>query len=244
MKQEAVELSVVLPTYNEKENIGELIRTLLAVLASRVSGLEVIVVDDDSPDGTAEAIRQAFSNRPEVLLKVRKQERGLATAIACGLSLAKGKTVVVMDTDFNHHPKDLPRLLEWLPEADIVVGSRYVPGGGMKTSKIRYWGSGVFNLFIRLTLRTPIKDNLSGFLAFKREILSRLPGEKIFFGYGDYCIRFLHYARRAGLVIREVPVVYEFRKGGESKTDFRKQLINYTRATLALRFTRGSRNQG
>lgn len=235
MKGKAVELSIVLPTYNEKESIGELIRSLLTVITPRIPEVEVIVVDDYSPDGTAEVVRREFSDRPEVRLQVRKTEKGLATAIAHGLALARGRHIVVMDTDFNHHPQDLPRLLALLPEADIVVGSRYVPGGGMKTSRFRYFGSWLFNLFIRLTLWTPIKDNLSGFLAFKREILDRLPGRDIFYGYGDYCIRLLHHARRAGLVIKEVPVVYEFRLGGESKTDFRRQLINYSKATLALR---------
>ncbi|HMK64881.1 MAG TPA: glycosyltransferase, partial [Thermodesulfobacteriota bacterium] len=124
-----------MPTYNEKENIGELIQTLLDVLGPLGIQPRIIVVDDNSPDGTAELISQRFSNRPEVILLVRKEERGLATAIAVGIERAQTDLVVVMDTDFNHHPKDLPRLLEKMSEADMVIGSRYVPGGGMKTSR-------------------------------------------------------------------------------------------------------------
>jgi dolichol-phosphate mannosyltransferase len=197
---------------------------------------QVIVVDDNSPDGTAGLIKKRFSSRPEIELVIRKKERGLATAIAAGIERSRFDLIAVMDTDFNHHPKDLPRLLEGLPEADIVIGSRYVPGGGMKTSRFRYLGSWIFNLFIRSVLWTPIKDNLSGFLILKKEVFSRLRNRPIFYGYGDYCIRLLHHARKSGFIIREVPVVYEFRQGGESKTDFGRHLVDYIKATLALRF--------
>jgi len=196
----------------------------------------VIVVDDNSPDGTADLIQDHFSVQEGVRLIVRKEERGLATAIAAGIDQAQTDLIVVMDTDFNHHPKDLPRLIAQLPEADIAIGSRYTPGGGMKTSRFRYLGSWIFNVFIRLVLGSPIKDNLSGFLVFKKEVISKLQNKGIFFGYGDYCIRLIHYARRAGFVLREIPVVYEFRQGGESKTNFAKYLVDYIKATLALRW--------
>lgn len=193
-------------------------------------------MDDNSPDGTAELVRERFSSRPEVCLILRKAERGLATAIAAGIEQSRADVIVIMDTDFNHHPKDLPRLLEQLPEADLVIGSRYISGGGMKTSRLRYLGSWVFNVFIRGVLGSPIKDNLSGFLVLKKEVVARLKQYPIFYGYGDYCIRLIHHARKAGFILREVPVVYEFRLGGESKTHFIKYLKDYIKATLALRF--------
>lgn len=233
-----IDVSIILPTYNEKENIVDLIREILKMLQNLSGKPRIIVVDDNSPDGTADLIRKHFSGHPEVSLILRKEERGLATAIAAGLEQAQTEIVVVMDTDFNHHPKDLPRLLEKLSQADLVIGSRYISGGGMKTSRLRYLGSWVFNIFIRVVLGSPVKDNLSGFLALKKKIIAQLKGESIFFGYGDYCIRLIHYARKAGFVIEEVPVVYEFRLGGESKTHFVKYLIDYVKATLALRFQR------
>lgn len=193
-------------------------------------------MDDNSPDGTADLVRKSFSSQPEVLLILRKTERGLATAIATGIEQSQAEVIVIMDTDFNHHPKDLPKLLKQFSEADMVIGSRYISGGGMKTSRLRYWGSWVFNIFIRGVLGSPIKDNLSGFLVIKKAVISRLKTYRIFYGYGDYCIRLIHYARKAGFVIREVPVVYEFRLGGESKTHFVKYLKDYIKATLALRF--------
>lgn len=225
-----------MPTYNEKENIVDLIQTILKVLRPLAVKAQVIVVDDNSPDGTADLIRKHFSSQPEVTLILRKEERGLATAIAAGIERARTDLIVIMDTDFNHHPNDLPRLIKQLPEADMVIGSRYVSGGGMKTSRFRYLGSWVFNVFIRLVLGSPIKDNLSGFLVLKKEVVSKLKNQVIFYGYGDYCIRLIHYARKAGFTIREVPVVYEFRLGGESKTNFLKYLVDYIKATLALRF--------
>jgi dolichol-phosphate mannosyltransferase len=225
-----------LPTYNEKENIVDLIQTILKVLTPLGVKPQVIVVDDNSPDGTSELIRKHFSSQPEVILILRKEERGLATAIAAGIERAQTDLIVVMDTDFNHHPNDLPRLLNQLPEADMVIGSRYISGGGMKTSRFRYLGSWIFNVFIRVVLGSPIKDNLSGFLVLKKEMVSKLKNRVIFYGYGDYCIRLIHYARKAGFIIREVPVVYEFRQGGESKTNFLKYLVDYIKATLSLRF--------
>jgi dolichol-phosphate mannosyltransferase len=225
-----------LPTYNEKENIGDLIQMILDVLSPLPVKAQIIVVDDNSPDGTADVVRNRFSSQPEVLLILRKEERGLATAIAKGIEQSQADIIAVMDTDFNHHPKDLTRLLEQIPEADMVIGSRYISGGGMKTSRLRYLGSWVFNVFIRLVLGSPVKDNLSGFLVLKRKVVTQLKNRSIFYGYGDYCIRLIHFARKAGFVIREVPVIYEFRLGGESKTDFVKYLVSYAKATLALRF--------
>ena len=215
-----------------------MIQTILGVLRPLSVKAQIVVVDDNSPDGTADLIRENFSSQPEVILILRKDERGLATAIAAGIEQSRADVIVIMDTDFNHHPKDLPRLLEQLPEADMVIGSRYISGGGMKTSRLRYLGSWVFNVFIRGVLGSPIKDNLSGFLVLKKEVVSRLKNYRIFYGYGDYCIRLIHHARKAGFIIREVPVVYEFRLGGESKTHFVKYLVDYIKATLALRFGR------
>jgi len=200
---------------------------------------QVIVVDDDSPDGTAAVIREAFGETEAVRLIVRRGERGLATAIARGIAEARTEIIGIMDTDFNHHPRYLPEMLRQLEGADLVIGSRYLPGGGMRTSRFRYLGSWAFNAFIRLLLGSPIRDNLSGYLVGKSTLFQRLRDKPIYSGYGDYAIRLIYYALREGMILREVPVIYEFRLGGESKTRFGRQLINYTRAVLALRFSRG-----
>ncbi|MCU0578703.1 MAG: glycosyltransferase [Desulfobacterota bacterium] len=193
---------------------------MLEVLAPLALPAQVIVVDDDSPDGTAAVIREAFGETDAVRLIVRQGERGLATAIARGIAEARTEIIGVMDTDFNHHP-------------------RYLPGGGMRTSRFRYLGSWAFNAFIRTLLGSPIRDNLSGYLVGKSSLFRRLEDKPIYAGYGDYAIRLIYYALQEGMILREVPVIYEFRLGGESKTRFGRQLVNYTRAVLALRFSRG-----
>lgn len=215
-----------------------MIRAILDVLPPPAFKAQVIVVDDDSPDGTAAAIREAFGDSEDVRLIVRRGERGLATAIARGIAEARTEVIGVMDTDFNHHPRYLPEMLKDLAGADLVIGSRYLPGGGMRTSRFRYLGSWAFNAFIRALLGSPIRDNLSGYLVGRSSLFRLLQDKPIYTGYGDYAIRLIYYALREGLTIREVPVVYEFRLGGESKTQFGRQLVNYTRAVLALRFSR------
>jgi dolichol-phosphate mannosyltransferase len=227
-------VSVVLPTYNEVANIAALVREVLERAAQAGHDAQVVVVDDDSTDGTVDSLREAFGGDPRLKIVVRKKERGLASAIWRGLNEAGHPVVVSMDSDFNHRPQDLLRLLTALPGHDLVIGSRYVPGGGMNTSAVRYRLSQAFNLLVRLLLGVPTTDNLSGFLAAPKDIwLSFDPA--IFHGYGDYAIRLLHAAHLRGLKIAEVPVVYEDRLGGESKTRFLHHFIQYLGTALALR---------
>lgn len=228
-------ISVILPTYNEKDSIIDLIEKIKRISSANEIDCEIIVVDDDSPDGTSQLVRKNFTGNNKVKLIVREKERGLATAIKTGLLKACGEIVVLMDTDFNHDPHDIPRLLVHCKDFDFVVGSRYVPGGGMLTSKFRFIASYLFNLFIRVILLVPIKDNLSGFLVFRKEIIKEFDLDKIFYGYGDYCIRLLYLARKKGFKIKEVPVIYKFRHGGESKTRFTKHFAEYILTVLRLR---------
>src|SRR5882724_4281315 len=151
-------VSVVLPTYNESGNIGRLIPAL------RESGqslreLELVVVDDDSPDHTADVAR---NSGPGVRVIVRTDERGLATAVRRGIEAARGDVVVVMDTDFNHQPEMIPQMVDFLRYYDFVTGSRFTVGGGME-ERGRYRLSFLFNLFCRMLLRTKLQDHLSGF---------------------------------------------------------------------------------
>ncbi|MEW5912501.1 MAG: glycosyltransferase [Thermodesulfobacteriota bacterium] len=227
--------SVVLPTYNEREGITPLIAEVLRAGQAAGHELQVVVVDDDSPDGTAQAVAEAFAGDPRVKLVVRRGERGLASAVLRGIREAGMPVVALMDSDFNHHPRDLMRLLESLPGWDMVLGSRYVPGGGMKTSRLRWLGSYAFNLYLRWLLGLHTRDNLSGFLVASRETLLSFDPAQIFFGYGDYAIRLLYEAQQRGLRIRELPVVYDHRQGGRSKTNLLGLLPQYTKSGLALR---------
>ena len=228
-------VSVVLPTYNEVANIVPLVREILERATAAGFQAEVVVVDDNSQDGTQEALRQAFAGDPRLRLVVRLDERGLATALWRGIQEARHPVVVTMDSDFNHHPRDLVRLLEALPGQDMVIGSRYVPGGGMNTSALRYQFSHAFNIMLRLVLGVRTRDNLSGFLAASRDLWLSFAPQDIFHGYGDYAIRLLYRAHQRGLRLREVPVVYENRLGGESKTRFVHHLKQYLLTALRLR---------
>lgn len=233
-------VSVVLPTYNELANIVPLVSEILERTGQAGIETQVVVVDDNSTDGTIEALGQAFARDKRLKLVVRVNERGLATALWRGINEAAHPVVVTMDSDFNHSPRDLMRLLAALPGHDMVIGSRYVPGGGMNTSALRFRLSQAFNLLVRLLLGVPTTDNLSGFLAAPKDVWLGFRSE-IFAGYGDYAIRLLYEAQRRGLRLKEVPVVYENRLGGESKTRFLHHFVQYLATALALRRQTGGR---
>lgn len=233
-------LTIVLPTYNEASSAPRLLREIEAVLDARRIAHEVLILDDASPDGTADLIEREFRDNPRVRVVRRPGPRGLAFAIREGIENARGETIVVMDSDFNHDPQALPALLEPLAHFDLVAGSRFAPGGGMY-SYLRYVGSFVMSLFIRAVLQTQVQDNLSGYFSIRKVDLARLPADAIFVGYGDYYFRLLWHARRANLRIVEVPVFYRSREGGSSKTPLLRTVWRYTWA--ALRFRGDVRNR-
>lgn len=227
------DLSVILPTYDEGKHIVELLRAISRVLAPTVPSFEVIVVDDNSPDGTAGEATRAAEGHVRVL--VRQGDRGLAAAILHGIQNSRGHTLVIMDADFNHDPVDIPRLLAAVATAEVAVGSRHVHGGGMSGPRWRYWSSSLMNLLVRLWTGSSIRDNTSGFLCFSRSLLSSLDCDNIFVGYGDYCIRFLDQCQMQALSVVEVPVVYGTRRSGTSKTSYLKYSWQYVRAVQRIR---------
>lgn len=243
-----IDVSVVLPTYNERDNICDLVDAICAVLSPAGYRFEIVVVDDSSPDGTAEVVRRRYRLDEEggrlprhplgsLRLFVRTQDKGLAASIRDGLILAQGQTLVVMDTDFNHDPGMIPQMVDLLRYYDLVIGSRFVMRGGME-DRLRYHFSQVYNIFIRVLFQTQIQDNLSGFFAVRRERLFSLAPlfGSIFYGYGDYFIRLLLVAWRSDWKILEAPVFYILRRHGTSKTGFWSVFKQYTAAVLRLRF--------
>ena len=245
-----VEVSVVLPTFNERDNIVDLVEAVEQHLTPREWRYEVLVMDDNSPDGTAAVMRERFDlsdepatlapalseGRGDVRLIVRTADKGLAKAIRHGLEAARGRTLVVMDTDFNHDPAMIPQMVDMLQYYDLVIGSRFVMRGGMEDS-LRYVLSFLYNIFIRVLFLTQIQDNLSGFFAVRRDRLFQLRDvfDRIFYGYGDYFIRLLVVAWRSDWRILEVPVFYILRRHGDSKTGFWRIFRDYTLAVLRLR---------
>ena len=228
-------VSIVLPTYNERNNIVDLIDAIEMEVVPKVDGVQIVVVDDNSPDGTADAVRQRAQNHTQarIDLHVRIEERGLASAIKYGLQRCEGDVVIIMDTDFNHDPKMIPQMIDLLKYYDIIIGSRFVVGGGME-EEMRYKLSFLYNLFIRVTIRTQIQDNLSGFFAMRRDKLMVLNLDRIFRGYGEYFIRLLYVAWRRNYKMLEVPTFYLLRRHGQSKSRFYHMLRDYTMCVLSL----------
>ncbi len=227
-------VAVILPTYNEKGNINRLISKISEKLSENKIGFDITVIDDDSEDGTAEEVKKSNNNNT-VNLIVRKNEKGLASAIKTGIKNSFGDVLIFMDTDFNHNPKDIPRLLEHCDQYDIVNGSRFIKGGGMEGAKLRWVASLFFNKFCSLFLGLKTKDNQSGFIAIKKSTLDKFNYDEIFSGYGDYAIRLFYLAKKKNLKIKEIPVIYSKRTSGESKTRFVKHTIQYLKTILNLK---------
>jgi len=236
-------LSIILPTYNEAGNIANLIKTIYVEIKKINLKPQFIVVDDNSPDGTAKIASQLRKKLPVKVL-IRKNEKGLATAILHGIKNSKSDLIVLMDADFNHKPQDVPWLLQPIlkSKVDIVIGSRYIPGGGMhitEANKFQFFLSKNGNFFVnRILLNLPVHESLSGFVAFKRTILDNLNVNKIFQGYGEYCIQLLYKSHRRGVKIVEVPVIYGRRRWGQSKSKLIKMAINYFKTAVLLRLDR------
>jgi apolipoprotein N-acyltransferase len=208
---------VILPTYNERDTVEEVIDRVLAT-SDRV---EITVVDDSSPDGTGDIVRKVADSQPRVTLVERPEKGGLAGAYLDGfvVALSEGYDLIVeMDSDLSHRPEDLPRLLDGARRHHLTLGSRYVPGGAIRNwSPVRRALSRAGNRYVRLLLGLPMADATSGYRVYRwdalRELIThRLRSE----GYG-FQIELAYRAWRRGLVVGEVPITFEERRHGHSK---------------------------
>ena len=215
---EAPQVSVILPTYNEADNILDLVDAIDDALADLTH--EIIVVDDDSPDGTWKLVasRIAAAGDDRLQLIHRTADRGLTQSLVAGVRAARGGYVAWMDCDFSMPPEKLPELIGKLDRWDIAVGSRFVGGGqdARDPNPVRRWASVAITQLARLVLIRSFRDYTSGFIALRRSVLDtvRLHGN-----YGEYFIAFIFNASRAGYRIVEVPYSLGPRRAGQSKTD-------------------------
>lgn len=209
---------VIIPTYNEIENIDRIVRAVFSLETS----FDILVVDDNSPDGTAAKVKTLQDEFLGLHLTVRQEKLGLGLAYIHGFkwALAHDYTAVIeMDADFSHNPADLPRLVAALENgADVAVGSRYANGiavvnWDMTRLMLSYFAS----KYVRFITRIPIKDTTAGFVAYKREVLKKINLDKIkFVGYA-FQIEMKFTAWNMGFQVVEVPVIFTDRTAGESK---------------------------
>jgi dolichol-phosphate mannosyltransferase len=222
-------ISVILPTYNERENVVPLARAIAGELAGH--DFEILVVDDNSPDGTSQAVQDIGDARIQCI--VRTENRGFANSIREGLERARGDIFIIMDSDGNHQPKYLPIMIEALQFYDCVSGSRFVYGGRMN-SRRRHLLSWMFNIFTRVMTSGQITDSLYGFVAIHRRVMEQIDYDAVFWGYGDYCIRLMFYLQRQGASVLQIPVINGERAAGEGNDRFVKVFLQYFREVMAL----------
>jgi dolichol-phosphate mannosyltransferase len=224
---------VIIPTYNERDSIAEAIRRLFAAARDSV---EVLVVDDRSSDGTGALVRELQSGSPALHLLERGRKLGLGTAYLEGFhkGIDEGyRALVEMDADLSHDPADVPRLLAALDEADLAIGSRYIPGGEVQDwSPTRRWLSRAGNIYARAWLGFPIKDATSGFRAYRTDFLAQQSlGSVSSQGYG-FQIEMARRIYRAGGRIVEIPITFTDRTQGRSKMSKRIAIEAVASVTL------------
>lgn len=209
---------VCLPTYNERENLEPMLRALGAVLGPDD---RVLVIDDNSPDGTGELADRLAAELPFVDVLHRKRKEGLGPAYLAGFreALERGAELVVeIDCDFSHDPHDLPRLLEAARDADLVLGSRYVPGGGVENwGLVRRAISAGGSLYGRILLGVGVRDLTGGFKCFRRVVLESLPLDEVHARGYAFQIELTYRALRRGFRVREIPIRFTDRVSGGSK---------------------------
>lgn len=216
---------IVIPTYNEVENLPVITSRLFAL---DLQDLEILIVDDASPDGTgmvAEHLAQEHPGRVHVLH--RQGKGGLGTAYLDGFrwALKDGADAIIqMDADLSHSPDDIPRLLQQLSQADVVIGSRYIPGGqldrrwGLGRRLLSWWANSVW---VRTILGFKIKDGTGGFKCWRRSALERIRLDRIRSNGYIFQVEMNYAAERAGLRICEVPICFEDRQFGNSKMSWK-----------------------
>ena len=209
---------LVLPTYNEAENLEPLVA---AALANLPDSARALVVDDNSPDGTGQIADRLAADEPRIEVMHRSQKEGLGPAYVAGFrhALAAGAgRILEMDSDFSHDPADLPRLLAATEEADLAIGPRYVGGGGVENwSKLRQAISRGGSAYARTVLGVPIRDLTGGFKCFRREVLETIDLEAIASRGYAFQVEMTYRAIQLGFGVTEVPIVFHERRAGASK---------------------------
>lgn len=213
--------TVILPTYNERENLENFVGTLQKVFKDNDLRGRILVVDDNSPDGTGEIANRLSEEYQNLSVLHRPQKQGLGPAYIAGFKEALGgdtRFIFEMDSDFSHDPAYIPAFLDAIQDADLVLGSRYVPGG-----KVENWGamrrmiSRGGGLYARFILGVPVNDLTGGLKCFRREVLESIDLDSVSsHGYG-FQIEVTYRALQRGFKVREIPITFSDRQKGQSK---------------------------
>jgi dolichol-phosphate mannosyltransferase len=217
MSQKEMKALVIIPTYNESENIEKIVPLVM----EKDPSIHVLIVDDNSPDGTGRIADEMAKKDGRVSVIHREKKSGLGTAYIAGFKFAleKGYDLIFeMDCDFSHDPKYLPHFLKAIQEADLVLGSRYVDGVNvinwpMSRLLLSYYA----NVYSRLVTGLPVKDATSGFKCFRREVLEAIDFDRVKSNGYSFQIEMSFRAWKKGFKIKEIPIVFEDRKVGQSK---------------------------
>ena len=238
----AIDTFVIVPTYNEADNLDDLLQQLLAL----PSPIGAIVVDDNSPDGTGDMAERWAADYPgRVHVIHRPSKMGLGTAYIAGFNKAiheiGAERILTMDADFSHNPRYIPAMIELSHRQHVVIGSRYVPGGGTRNcSRKRIILSRGANFVARALLGLKARDATAGFRLYRREVLLSIPLDEIFSSGYSFLVEMLFLCQRRGWQIGEVPIIFEDRRKGQTKIS-RQEIFKaqYTVLRLFWRRLRG-----
>lgn len=213
---------IIIPTYNEKESIVNLISSIF----EEYPEFSILVVDDNSPDGTAEVVEELKNKFPRLAYHQRFSDRGFGKSYIDGFKKAAGErqyeTIVMMDADFSHNPKEIPKMIEKLSDYDVIIGSRYIKGG-----KIENWSwrrrllSRFANFYAKIILDAPILDLTTGFMCFRKDILESINLNLIKSEGYAFLVELKYKMFKAGYKIFEHPITFSERREGQSKMSFK-----------------------
>ena len=210
---------VVIPTYNEREGIESLIREVLSLSLE----LNILVVDDNSPDGTGAIVSKLAEESPKVRLLTRKKRKGRGSAGVDGFktALEMGADLIIeMDADFSHHPRHIPDFLANANDYHVVLGSRFVPGGADRDrGMLRKMVTRLAGLYVRASLGIRIRDVSSGYRCFRREVFEKVDLEDMISAGPSIVLELLYKVCLNGFRVKEVPIVFKDRRQGETKLD-------------------------
>ncbi len=232
-------ISIVLPTYNEKENITNLIEQIESVVKRQNLKSEIVVVDDNSPDGTADAVAKLKKKYKNIKIFIREEKLGIGSAHFFGYHKANGEIIIAMDTDLSHDPNQIVDMINKINEGyDIVAGSRHIKGSYYETTspetKRKYIASKFGNMLTTFVSRVPIHDFTNGFRAIRKKVVENVKTEST---GNSFLMEFIIKAHRKGYKVTEIPVTFKDRMFGKSKLQLEKEAWKYLRDLLKYSMT-------